>query len=396
MDDGCTLSQLRATIQSKFGIPNDDQTLSLQQGLLTSKDPSSFDDLAPGRRNDGKPLATLGVGHGSIVYCLYSVAREPTPTMAAQHRSELKGGKMTVETMIARQTRIERQETPHCASVSFDAHAANAFQAYVNGTLGFNQMRFGWMFGSVDESGAVMVHAVYEPEQEGSEDSFEVVEGTPEEASAAAIAERLGMTLVGAVFNITTTKPREYTMSAFEVRTMARLQAKHGKTFVTAVVMMLEDEDEGPQVSFEPFQVSDQCVKLYADGWFHDEPCEDAGLTRLNKEVIVVDKVSKDVTEVDNDRWLVPVKILDHQGPLSCGFPVENRLHPVQTVEDLRDALRKPTQPYSARLADFHLLLFLAKHLDASDMAAVASTVAARGELQEGHKIIIESIAGIM
>ena len=117
------------------------------------------------------------------------------------------------------------------------------------------------------------------------------------------------MTLVGAVFNITTTKPREYTMSAFEVRTMARLQAKHGKTFVTAVVMMLEDEDEGPQVSFEPFQVSDQCVKLYADGWFHDEPCEDAGLTRLNKEVIVVDKVSKDVTEVDNDRWLVPVKI---------------------------------------------------------------------------------------
>ena len=124
--------------------------------------------------------------------------------MAAQHRSELKGGKMTVETMIARQTRIERQETPHCASVSFDAHAANAFQAYVNGTLGFNQMRFGWMFGSVDESGAVMVHAVYEPEQEGSEDSFEVAEGTPEEASAAAIAERLGMTLVGAVFNITT------------------------------------------------------------------------------------------------------------------------------------------------------------------------------------------------
>ena len=121
--------------------------------------------------------------HGSIVYCLYSVAREPTPTMAAQHRSELKGGKMTVETMIARQTRIERQETPHCASVSVDAHAANAFQAYVNGTLGFNQMRFGWMFGSVDESGAVMVHAVYEPEQEGSEDSFEVVEGTPEEAS---------------------------------------------------------------------------------------------------------------------------------------------------------------------------------------------------------------------
>ena len=85
----------------------------LQQGLLTSKDPSSFDDLAPGRRNDGSPRR-LGVEHGSIVYCLYSVAREPTPTMAAQHRSELKGGKMTVETMIAAE--------PHRASETLTAH----------------------------------------------------------------------------------------------------------------------------------------------------------------------------------------------------------------------------------------------------------------------------------
>ena len=53
---------------------------------------------------------------------------------------------------------------------------------------------------------------------------------------------------------------------------MAKYQAMHGEKFVTAVVMMLEDEDEGPQVSFEPFQVSDQCVKLYSEGWFHDEP----------------------------------------------------------------------------------------------------------------------------
>ena len=36
-------------------------------------------------------------------------------------------------------------------------------------------------------------------------------------------------------------------------------------------------------MSFEPFQVSDQCVRLYKDGWFHDTPAEDAGLTKLNK-----------------------------------------------------------------------------------------------------------------
>lgn len=395
VEDNCTLRGLRATIETQLGVPVADQTLSLQQGLLMSKNPDAFDDLKPNRGNDDKPLRALGVNHGEIVYLKYSVEREPTPTMAAQHRSELRGGKMTVEGMIAQQTRIERQETPHCASVSFDAHAADAFQQYVNGTLGFNQMRFGWMYGTVGEDGAVKVEVIYEPAQDGSEDAFAFEEETQEDERADAVAAALGYVKVGIIFNITITKEREYTLSAFEVRTMAKYQAARGDKFVTAVVMMLEDEDEGPQVSFEPFQVSDQCVKLYADGWFHDVPAEDAGMTKLIKDVIVVDKVSKDVSEVDNDRWLVPVKILTHEGPLTTKFPVENRLHPVQTVEDLRDALRQSAIPYATRLADFHLLLFLSKHLDQADMALIVAAVKERGVIADGYKLIIDSIAGI-
>ena len=36
----------------------------------------------------------------------------------------------------------------------------------------------------------------------------------------------------------------------------------------------------------------------------------------------------KDQGEVDNDYLLIPVNILDHEGPLSSSFPVENRLLP--------------------------------------------------------------------
>ena len=36
----------------------------------------------------------------------------------------------------------------------------------------------------------------------------------------------------------------------------------------------------------------------------------------------------KDQGEVDNDYLLIPVNILDHEGPLSAAFPVENRLLP--------------------------------------------------------------------
>ena len=54
---------------------------------------------------------------------------------------------MSVNEMIARQTRIERQEAAHCASVSFERHAANAFQSYVRDALAFTIKRGGILYG---------------------------------------------------------------------------------------------------------------------------------------------------------------------------------------------------------------------------------------------------------
>ena len=58
-----------------------------------------------------------------------------------------------------------RQETPHCASVSFERHAANAFQRYVAGAINFSIKRGGLLYGSVGEGGHVRVDAIYEPPQ---------------------------------------------------------------------------------------------------------------------------------------------------------------------------------------------------------------------------------------
>ena len=58
-----------------------------------------------------------------------------------------------------------RQETPHCSSVSFDRHAANAFQSYVSGALAFSIKRGGILYGSIDEEGKALVEVIYEPEQ---------------------------------------------------------------------------------------------------------------------------------------------------------------------------------------------------------------------------------------
>jgi hypothetical protein len=48
------------------------------------------------------------------------------------------GENMTVKDMIAAQTKIERQDASHTSAVSFDRHAANAFQSYVHAALAFS------------------------------------------------------------------------------------------------------------------------------------------------------------------------------------------------------------------------------------------------------------------
>lgn len=390
-----TVGELKDAIERELKVPRDDQILSTSPDVLTSKDPSAFLDMS----DDGDALGSVGVKqNGTIVHARYTVCREPTKTIAATHNDArgLTGGKMTVDQMIAAQTRIERQEAPHCVSVSFDANAANVFQSYVNYTLGFKQVRFGWLYGTRDDENKVRVEAIYEPEQEGTEDDVEVLENTQEDHNAECLASSMGLTRVGCIIS-TPKDERDFTLSAKEVARIARLQSKYGQHFATAVMMTFEDEDDNWQVSFEAFQLSDLAIKIYDRGWFTgkcavDENGEDLkGVSKLTNEVMVE---RKDVFDVDNDFFLVTVPILDHEGPLSSTFPVENRLHPIQTVDDLREALQKD-KPYGDRLRDFHLLLFLAKHIDINELVAISGAAHEGEEIPEGYRLMIDCLAGL-
>ena len=96
-----------------------------------------------------------------------------------------------------------------------------------------------------------------------------------------------------------------------EVWQAAELHAKNDfNAWVMAVVKLEKDTDGGTDVHFEAFQLSDQCIELWKDGWFVDDlPDLDPKLSRINKDVVVL---GKDTREVDNDFFLVLVKILDH------------------------------------------------------------------------------------
>ncbi|KAK4281107.1 hypothetical protein QN277_012639 [Acacia crassicarpa] len=387
-----TVAQLKSLIQSQLQIPVHNQTISANQNLLLAKtheDLLRFTDMS----NPDTPISALNLSHGSIVFLSYEGERRVAGPAFSPAGSF--GRKMTMDDLIAKQMRVSRQENPHCELVSFDRDCANAFQHYVNETLAFAVKRGGFMYGAVSEVGKVEVNFIYEPPQQGSEDDLLLFRDPDEEKLVEAIAVGLGMRKVGFIFTQTVSQDKkDYTLSNREVLQAAELHAESGlKEWVTAVVKLEVNENAGADVHFEAFQMSDTCIKLFKEGWFETEigNDDDPKLSKMKKDVVVG---VKDTKEVDNDFFLVVVKIFDHQGPLSSTFPIENRNTQV-TMKALKNHLeRTKNLPFVKRIADFHLLLVLARVLDvAADVPALAECVQTQCAVPEGYQILIESMA---
>lgn len=387
-----TVAVLKSEIESQLRVPVQAQILSTNQNLLLAKtqaDLTRFTDMID--PNIG--LASLNIAHGSIIYLAYEGERTVAgPTF---HPSGSFGKKMTMDDLIAKQMRITRQENPHCELASFDRDAANAFQHYVNESLAFAVKRGGFMYGTVSEEGKVEVDFIYEPPQQGTEEKLFLLRDPDEEKLVEAIALGLGMRKVGFIFTQTVSQDKkDYTMSNFEILQAVELQAEGDlKEWVTAVVKLEVNEDGAGAVHFEAFQMSDMCVRLFKEGWFERDVQEeiDPKLSRMTKEVVVGGKDTKDV---DNDFFLVVVKISDHQGPLSSTFPIENRNTQV-TMKALKSHMdRTKNLSFVKRISDFHLLLLLARFLDVNaDVPALAGCVLAQATVPEGYQLLIESLA---
>ncbi|EYU20101.1 hypothetical protein ABFS82_06G059100 [Erythranthe guttata] len=387
-----TVAQLKSEIESQLRVPAQAQIISANQNLLLAKTPDDltrFTDMT----DPGAMLSSFKIGHGSIVYLAYEGERTVAgPTF---HPAGSFGRKMTMDDLIAKQMRVSRQENPHCELVSFDRDAANAFQHYVNESLSFAVKRGGLMYGTVSEEGKVEVDFIYEPPQQGTEENLILLRDPEEENLVEAIALGLGMRRVGFIFTQTISQDKkDYTMSNAEILQAVELQAEGDlKEWVTAVVKLKANEDGGADVHFEAFQMSDICVRLFKEDWFERDVKEeiDPKLSRMKKEVVIG---VKDMRDVDNDFFLVVVKIFDHQGPLTSTFPIENRISPV-TMRALKSHLdRAKNLPFVKRISDFHLLLLLARFLDVNaDVPALAGCVHTQSTVPEGYQLLIESLA---
>ncbi|KDD76309.1 hypothetical protein H632_c274p1 [Helicosporidium sp. ATCC 50920] len=363
--DSASVGDLCQAIRDKLSIPLTDIQLSLDSTLLTCSSPEELPDLGP----SSHPLSEAGVSHGSIVFLRYPGTREVSGVKRSAFESRPFGVHMDVAKLVAAQTRIERQDAARASAASFDRSALDGFQAYIASTLAFSVKRGGILYGTI-EGDKVFVHAIFEPPQQGSADSLVLERGTEEEILADTIAAGLGWRKVGQIF-CQSTKERDFILSEEEVCQVAACQDEMGENAVTALVFNIPDEETGSEVHVEVFQ----------------DP--------KNKLPVMVGRT--DVGEVDNDYFLVPLPINDHQGPLENAFPVENRLLPQGQPELRRHLQGRSSKPYVERISDFHLLLYLFRNtsFDAKDLAEIVGAVKDQQTLSPGYGLIIDSLAGI-
>jgi nuclear protein localization family protein 4 len=260
-----TVGDLQKTIAETLNVPISNQLVSRNQALLLSKDPSVNASQFSDMQNPAVTLSSLGITHGAVLFLSYSGERVIAGPPVTPHGAF--GKKMTMDDLIARQTRI----------------------------------------------GEVLVEFIYEPPQQGSEENLILMRDMDEEKRADVIAAGLGLRKVGFIFTQTVSQTkRDYTLSSPEIRQAAELHAESEfEHWATAIVKLEVNEEGGADVHFEAFQLSDQCVKLFKDDWFVENvPDLDPKLTRMKKDVVIL---GKDTYDVDNDFFLVPVKIFDHE-----------------------------------------------------------------------------------
>lgn len=156
VDAGATLAELKRAVHEQLGIdPSEPLALSKDASLLSAKGGAAGGAAAGVALGpDGAALAALGVAHGDMLYLLYESTRDVAPAVPKTDLDRFEfGARVTVADIAKKQRRVERQEKAAVGSCSFERHAANAFQSYVQSALAFSIKRGGILYGTGETRG---------------------------------------------------------------------------------------------------------------------------------------------------------------------------------------------------------------------------------------------------
>jgi len=281
--------------------------------------------------------------------------------------------------------------------VSVDTSSINDFQSYLR-NFDFRIMRIGFLYGRIIDNKKVKAEVIYEPPQEATDISFQLLPD-PKAEAVDAIASMLGLQKVGWVV-AHPAREKGFFFSGPEILFTAeqQLEAAEGvadTTFVTVKVTV----DEANQIVVEAFQVSKQCMEMVAEGVL--TVSANLGSCAVNPTFTALVE-GKPVKEVDNNFFLSTTPIEQFESKfLVSTFPKANRVAVTQSREDIKRQLSKAGREgwtFVDLLADFHLLLYLTQYLGLKDdIPLLCKSVVDRenAPLDEGYRLLLSSIAGI-
>ncbi|KAL4177662.1 hypothetical protein KRP22_002592 [Phytophthora ramorum] len=394
-----------------------------QHSLAPQQQQLALDQHGAQKTTDTQTLRELRVGHGDMLFLDYDgetvatggvvgtkINADGTLTRVAYHdradKQSFRPGMKSLRDMKMHWTlgefmrmdaqfefKISAQKEPQVAKVHLDGASCNDFQAYLR-QFAFQQSRCGWLYGSVDaETKEVTVEFIYEPPQEGNPYGFEVLDD-PDADKVDAVAEALGFEKVGWVFSHPPREDEDFHFSAREVLLAAQLQADAGGKESLFLTLKVTLDKEG-QASFEAFQVSDQCVEMFAAGVLAENEQNPKACAVNDTFTVLVE--AKPAKEVDNNFFLCVVPVLPLESTLRCEFPKLNREGSYRNRAALKTQLQKyRNEPYAKRLSDFQLLVFLSDFLDVqTDIPVICQAVRDPNvPLDSGYPILIDSVAG--
>jgi len=284
--------------------------------------------------------------------------------------------------------KVQVQKEGSCKHVALDTAMCAEFQNYLR-QFAFSRCRAAFMYGKILDEGRVQIDCLFELSQESSAEGFELHDD-PLEDKAQKIAEYLGLEKIGVIY---AHPPREegFQLSNAEILFACeqRMEVGKDKPFVIAKVTV----DKEGQAAYEAYQISDQCLEMYAAGALeaHENP-KYCGVSETYSAIVE----AREVPFVENQFFLINVAVQMHTSSLTCGFPHANRDGVERSCAALAAHLEdKGNKPFKERISDFQILIFLSDFLDINaEMPAICQAVANKDiPVEDGYQMIIESLA---
>lgn len=350
--------------------------LNIKNGEIFQLDMTTLPDSVTSRPNSS--LSTSSNKSGSRPTTANKETNGPLPPNVKNFKSMWGNNAICLSEIVGKEVVIEQQKSCKIKKILLPGKEMEMVSHIIQ-ELHFRTKRMFFLYGTLPHDHVVRIHAVSMPSQRFNNETGQFTFNEQHRKSSDDLAKTLGLQLLGVVVS---NEIKETQINPSVMLYLGKMAKDIGENFI----VIAATPDAG-KCSLEPYQLSDQFIKLASEDFFIDND----GKSNLipQKEVRLYTKLSN---KIDIDYFLVTSATIARESwfPRSR-FPFQ-AFYP--TVSDFAYAMNIDYQaPDFIRLLDFNMLLFLEKWFNSqNEIPMLAKTLIAKKNLPFAFSAKIEEI----